>query len=140
MAVFADSDELNQVMENLWHRITADPSMSSQLLKTRMIVRFHYREPAGRLTVDCSDGEEMKISTGENDRKPVVEMFMKSNMAHEFWLGNVNVPVAILAGKIVSKGPVNKVLALLPVVKPAYAFYANIYEGVITKRNHKGTL
>jgi hypothetical protein len=77
----------------------------------------------------------MKISTGESDRKPMIEMFMKSNMAHEFWLGRVNVPVSILAGKIVSKGPVNKVLALLPVVKPAYAFYLDIYEGVIIKRN-----
>jgi hypothetical protein len=137
MAIFASTNELNEVMENLWARIKADPSMNNQLLKTGLIVRFHYREPAGRLTVDCSDGVEMKISTGESDRKPMIEMFMKSNMAHEFWLGNVNVPVSILAGKIVSKGPVNKVLALLPVVKPAYAFYLDVYEGVIIKRNDK---
>jgi hypothetical protein len=130
MSVFADADELNRVMESLWNKIRSEPSISEPLLATRMIVRFHYREPAGRLTIDCSDGVEMKISTGESDRKPTVEMFMKSNMAHEFWLGNVNVPVAILGGKIVSKGPVNKVLALLPVVKPANSFYLGIYQEV----------
>lgn len=137
MSIFANSDELNQVMETLWGRIRADDSLRNQLLESRLIVRFHYREPAGRLTVDCSDGREMKISTGENERKAMIEMFMKSNMAHEFWLGNVNVPVAILAGKIVSKGPVNKVLALLPVVKPAYSFYPDIYEGVVIRRNDR---
>jgi hypothetical protein len=55
-------------------------------------------------------------------------MFMKSDVAHEFWLGKINVPVAILSGKIVSKGPVQRALSLLPVVKPAYSMYPEIFE------------
>jgi hypothetical protein len=115
-------------MERLWNRIKADPDMSQQLLKSKMSVRFYYREPEGRLTLDCSDGKEMKIFIGENNIKPVVEMFMKSDVAHEFWLGKINVPVAILSGKIVSKGPVQRALSLLPVVKPAYLIYPEIFE------------
>src|SRR6516165_11085886 len=130
MAIFASSEELNEVMDKLWNRIKADPSMSKQLLQSKISVRFYYREPDGRLTLDCTDGKEMKISTGESNIKPVVEMFMKSDVAHEFWLGKVNVPVAILSGKIVSKGPVNRALSLLPVVKPAYAMYPEIFESI----------
>ncbi len=128
MAVFADTDELHQIMADLWTAIKSDDQMAAPLLSSRLIVTFHYREPDGRLTVDCSDGKEMVITAGECDRKPVVEMFMKSSVAHEFWLGKVNVPMALIQGKIVAKGPVNKALALLPAIKPAYGLYPSIIE------------
>ena len=134
MTVFASTEELNEVMEKLWNRIKADPDMSKKLIQSKLSVRFHYREPEGRLTLDCTDGKEMKITIGDDGVKPAVEMFMKSDVAHEFWLGRVNVPVAILSGKIVSKGPVNKALSLLPVVKPAYAMYPEIFESAKRKK------
>jgi hypothetical protein len=127
MPVYATTEELNAIMYELWTAIAHDPQMGPQLLQSKMIVQFHYREPEGRITVDCSDCTEMKIYTGECAIKPIVEMFMKSDVAHEFWLGKIGVPVAILTGKIVSKGPVNQALALLPVIKPAFNIYPDIY-------------
>ncbi|MBP9093105.1 hypothetical protein KBI23_18915 [bacterium] len=128
MAVFTDTDELHRVMTDLWAAIKNDKEMAAQLLTSRLIVTFHYREPDGRLTVDCSDGKEMVITVGDCNKKPVVEMFMKSSVAHDFWLGKVNVPLALIQGKIVSKGPVNKALALLPAIKPAYGLYPTVIE------------
>lgn len=126
MAVFSNSEELHRVMVDLWTAIKNDSAISKVLLGSRLIVQFHYREPEGRLTIDCSDGQDMKIYAGECDKKAIVEMFMKSDVAHEFWLGKINVPMALLQGKIVAKGPVNKALALLPAIKPAYALYPGI--------------
>jgi hypothetical protein len=130
MPFYSDTKELNEVMETLWDKIAKDDDMSKKLLDSKLIVRFNYREPEGRLTVDCSDGKTFKYTTGDTDAKPIVEMFMKADVAHEFWLGKVNVPIAILSGKIVSKGPTPRALALLPVVKPAYAMYPPIYENI----------
>lgn len=127
MAVYASTEELNAIMHELWTAIANDAQMGPKLLQSKMIAQFHYREPDGRVTVDCSGGDEIKIYTGDCDIKPIVEMFMKSDVAHEFWLGKVGVPVAILTGKIVSKGPVNQALALLPVIKPAFDLYPDIY-------------
>jgi hypothetical protein len=121
-------------MESLWAKISEDKEMSSKLLASRLVIRFNYREPAGHLLVDCSDGEHFYYTTGDADTKPVVEMFMRADVAHEFWLGRINVPVAILSGKIVSKGPTPLALALLPVVKPAGAIYPGVYEA--SKRLH----
>lgn len=128
MAVFTDTDELHRVMVDLWTSIKNDEKMAAPLLSSRLIVTFHYREPDGRLTVDCSDGQNMIIEAGDCNKKSVVEMFMKSSVAHEFWLGKVNVPLALIQGKIVAKGPVNKALALLPAIKPAYGLYPSIIE------------
>ena len=78
--------------------------------------------------IDCTDGQQMKVYVGHIDFKPIVEMFMSSDFAHDFWLGKVNLPLALIGGKIASKGPVNKALALLPVVKPAFDFYPQVYK------------
>lgn len=128
MSAFKDTEELNRVMLALWQAIETDMGMSGRLLQSKVSIRFYYREPESQLAIDCSDGEHMKIYVGNTDFKPIVEMFMKSDFAHDFWLGKINVPLALISGKIASKGPVNRALALLPVIKPAFALYPCIYE------------
>jgi SCP-2 sterol transfer family len=128
MAVFSDSEDLYKVMDELWKRISADPAMSKDLLKSKMVIRFVYREPDGWVTVDGSDGENIKVTLDYCETKPVVEMRMKSDFAHNFWLGKENVSMALMQGKIVSIGPVNKALALLPAVKPAFIIYNKVIE------------
>lgn len=126
MAVFQNTTDLYSAMEELWTWIKNDPEVSEKLLSSRLIVRFVYKNPEGSMTVDGSDGRELKISFGENDKEPLIEMLMNSDLAHQFWLGKVNPAVALMTGKIVSKGPVNRALALLPAVKPAYQIYPDI--------------
>jgi len=125
---FPNSEALHGVMQDLWNAIKGDKGMSEKLLSSKLAVRFHYREPEGTVTIDCRDGKEMKIHVAHCDIKPDVEMEMKSEVAHEFWLGKVSVPMAILTGKIVAKGPVQKALALLPAVSPAFKIYPDIYK------------
>jgi putative sterol carrier protein len=127
MSAFISTEELHRVMVELWQAIKADPDMSTKLLNSRLIAQFHYREPDGLITIDCSDGETVKIASGDSNIKPVVEMFMSSNVAHDFWTGKTSIPVSILTGKIVAKGPVSKALALVPAIKPAFAIYPDIY-------------
>jgi hypothetical protein len=129
MAVFSSTEELQEVMSLLWTEIKDSGDMAEKLIASKLIVQFRYREPEGLLTIDCSDGETMKIITGPTNIKPMIEMSMKADIAHEFWLGKVNVPMALMMGKIVSRGPTPKALALLPVIKPAYAIYPEVLEG-----------
>jgi len=128
MSVFSSTDELQLVMQDLWTQIKSTPEMCEKLVASRLIVQFRYREPEGLMTIDCSDGVDMVIHVGQTDIKPHIEMSMKADIAHEFWLGKVNVPMALMMGKIVSKGPTPKALALLPVIKPAYQIYPKVLE------------
>ncbi len=133
MAVFSSTEELYVVMEELWAWIKNNPEMSTELLKSKLVVRFIYKDPDGCLTIDGSDGEELRIICGDCDLKPDVLMQMQSDFAHQFWLGKVNVAGALISGKIVSKGPVNKALALLPAVKPAWLVYPEIVDAQLKK-------
>ena len=100
MPFFNDSDELGTVMKELWVTIADDSKISSPLLDSKLIVRFHYKEPDGQITIDCSDGENMVIEWGDCVKQPVVEMFMQADVAHKFWMGQVNVPMYLLNGKV----------------------------------------
>jgi len=51
-------------------------------------------------------------------------MTMKADVAHRFWLGRVNLLTAITRRQIVAKGPIPKILKLLPAIQPAYQKYA----------------
>lgn len=127
MAVFSSTSELQLVMADLWQEIKQNPEVCERLAASNLIVQFRYREPDGLITINCADGN-MNIHIGDTEVKPHIEMSMKADIAHDFWLGKVNLPMALMTGKIVSRGPTPKALALLPALKPAYKLYPKVLE------------
>ena len=55
--------------------------------------------------------------------EPEVKMWMEADTAHRFLLGKVNVTVALARGQIKAKGPVAKILKLVPLTKPVFPRY-----------------
>jgi putative sterol carrier protein len=53
-------------------------------------------------------------------------MTMDADTAHKFWLGKVNVTIAMARGQMKAKGPVAKILKLVPLVKPVFPRYRNM--------------
>ena len=60
--------------------------------------------------------------------EPEVVMTMEADTAHKFWLGKVNVTVALARGQMKAKGPVAKILKLVPLVKPVFPRYRAMLE------------
>ena len=126
MSVFASTDELQMVMADLWREIKATPDICDELVAAGLSVQFRYREPEGLITITCADGLDMRIQVGATGVKPHIEIFMKADVAHDFWLGKVNVPVALMLGKIVLRGSLSKALSLLSALKSACQLYPEI--------------
>ena len=55
-------------------------------------------------------------------------MSMAADTAHRFFLGHVNVTVALARGEIRARGPVAKILKLVPLVKPFFPRYEALLE------------
>ena len=60
--------------------------------------------------------------------EPEVVMTMDADTAHRFWLGKVNVTVALARGQMKAKGPVAKILKLVPLTKPVFPRYRALLE------------
>jgi len=70
-------------------------------------------------------GEEQpaQVDLGETTLHPEVVLQLDADTAHRFWLGRLNAAVALANGDIRTRGPVAKVLGLVPLVKPGFPRY-----------------
>ena len=128
MACFKDADEVYEFIGRLFQDLNEDEELSSKFKKANTIVQYRYTEPDSQITVKIMDGEEGRVDLGETDLEPEVVMTMTADTAHEFWLGQVNVTVALARGRIGAKGPVAKILKLVPLVKPVFPRYRAMLE------------
>jgi putative sterol carrier protein len=122
MATFENSEKLKEVLGGFFEYLTNDQDMRKKLLDSKMIMKFVYSDPPLAITIDLS-GETPVFTFNDAEKKPEVEMSMKADTAHRFWYGKVNLVMALARREMVAKGPIPKLLKLLPVIKPAYNLY-----------------
>ena len=122
MAVFESGKKFEDVLGGFFNLLADTPLVADKLLKSDLIIRFNYTDPDCVLTIDCS-GDKMDVRPGDTETKAIVEMKMKTDIANKFWYGKVNLTMALTRRQMVAKGPVPKILKLLPAIKPSYAMY-----------------
>ena len=123
MAYFKDPDEVYQFIGKLFEDLADDQELGPKFRKANTIVQYQYRNPESTITVKMIDGEDGQVDMGDTSLEPEVVMSMEADTAHKFWLGKVNVTVALARGQIKAKGPVAKILKLVPLTKPVFPRY-----------------
>ena len=123
MAYFKDAQEVYDIIGKLFVDIAADEELAPKFRKANTIVQYAYREPESTITVRLQEGQRSDVDFGETEMEPEVTMTMEADTAHRFWLGQVNVTVALARGQIKAKGPVAKILKLVPLTKPILPRY-----------------
>ena len=123
MAYFKDAAEVYRYIGRLFEQLAEDEELAPKFRKANTIVQYRYREPESQITVKLIEGEEGKVDCGATNMEPEVVMTMEADTAHRFWLGKVNVTVALARGQIKAKGPVAKILKLVPLTKPVFPRY-----------------
>ncbi len=122
MAVFENHEIFKKVIVGFFNLLGDTPQVADKLMASKMVIRFIYSDPDLAVVVDCS-GDKVDVRPDDMDTKVVVEMSMKADVAHKFWFGKVNLTMALTRRQMVAKGPVPKILKLLPAIKPSYAMY-----------------
>ena len=123
MAYFKDAQEVYDIIGKLFVDIASDEELAPKFRKANTIVQYAYREPESTITVRLQEGQHSDVDFGETEMEPEVTMTMEADTAHRFWLGQVNVTVALARGQIKAKGPVAKILKLVPLTKPILPRY-----------------
>jgi putative sterol carrier protein len=128
LAYFKDADEVYQFIGKLFEDLAEDDELAPKFRKANTIVQYQYRNPESTITVRLQEGEEGQVDLGDTNMEPEVVMSMEADTAHKFWLGKVNVTVALARGQMKAKGPVAKILKLVPLVKPVFPRYRKMLE------------
>lgn len=127
MGMFKTTEEFEKVIGGFFQLVGNTPLIADKLLESKMVIRFTYTDPDLVVVVDCA-GDKAEVRAHDTETKAIVEMSMTSDIAHRFWFGMVNLTKALTRKEMVAKGPIPKVLKLLPAIKPAYAMYPQYLE------------
>lgn len=120
---FKDEQEVYRHLGRLFQDLVEDDVLFPLLQQADTVVRVGLRNPTAQITLKMKLGETGQVDLGPTELVPEVVMIMGADLAHDFWLGKVNVTVALARRQIMAKGPVAKILKLLPVIEPSFHRY-----------------
>lgn len=124
MPVFQNTEKMYEVLGELFNVLLSDKTAREKFLESDIIIKFDIHDPSGQIWISNEDGG--KVICGSTQLKPTIEMSLSGDSCHKFWLQELTMPVALAKGLIKAKGPMPKVIKLLPLLKPAYEAYPEI--------------
>jgi len=126
VAAFTDEAEVYEFLGGVFRRGMQDPALVAKLKPSGVVLRITYTDPAAVITVDMTNAELFE-GAGLGP-EPNVELFMTADTGNKFWLGKVVLPVALAKGQVRAKGPVAKLLKVLPLAKGLFGPYRESLE------------
>jgi hypothetical protein len=128
VGAFSDEAEVYEFLGGVFRRGLDDEALVAKLRLSGVVLRVTYSDPEAVITVDMPNSE---IHEGAgNGPVPNVELFMTADTGNRFWLGKVVLPVAMAKGQVRAKGPIAKLLKVLPLAKPLFGPYREHLEAV----------
>lgn len=123
MSYYKNTEQLYNILVPFFNDLMNNPEIGPKVVASGLIIKFIYHDPEGVIIIHLPNEE---IIQGDREEiKPDVIMSMNSDVAHRFWLGKVNLVAALTKGDIRAKGPIPKIMKLIPIIKGAYAIYKN---------------
>lgn len=119
MSLFKDTNHMYEFLEDLWKHIVFEAGLGEKMREYGVTYKYILTEPDGYLFVDSDN-----VITGEAANKDaVITMELSGDTVVKFWTKQLSLPVALATRKIKSKGPIPKVLKMLPALKPVFEIF-----------------
>ncbi|CAM3704275.1 SCP2 sterol-binding domain-containing protein [Smaragdicoccus niigatensis] len=125
MTYFADAAEVYKYLGGAFRTANTTPGAGEQLRAADIVLRLDYTSPESSLTVVLKE-PAIEVVEGDSDLTPDVRMSMSADNANMFWRGEYNVAVGLAKGEVKAKGPVSKILKLIPAAKPVFPLYRDL--------------
>jgi len=122
MSVFESTEKMYETLGELFNVLLSDETVGPKIKEQNIVIRFIVTEPNGEIWI-LPDKVVCGVPEGI---KETITMTLSGDTAHNFWLKKVSMPIALAKGLIKAKGPLPKVLKLLPLLNPAYKAYPEI--------------
>lgn len=124
MATFSSQKEAEEILGDFMNHIATDPDLRPKFVAAATSFRANYADPDVVVSmVTTQDPPVIKIGDQARAESVDVDMFMTSDDGHKFWLGELNIPMAMARKKIKIEGSVQTLLKLLPAMQPAFGMY-----------------
>ena len=132
MPIFETADQLYTCFGGLLERMESQVEIQRGLESVDLTIRFTFTDPAATMSLILNCGDQ-SIYYGECKSRPDLELAMTGDVAHRFWMGEINVMAAIAKRQIVFSGSFSKMLNLAPLIKGAIKIYPQHFQDFCAK-------
>ena len=87
-----------------------------------LTLQMYYADPPSKLTVNFKQ-PKIEVIDDNDDNDADVKLYMPADLADKYWRGEYNLAVGLAKGQVKAKGPVNKILKLVPLTRPLFPIY-----------------
>ena len=124
MPYFNDADEALKYLGGVF-RAANDTEVGPKLASAEIDLQVYYSDPEAKVLIKMRDGKVEVFDEEENDDADV-KLYMPADIGDKFWRGEYNLAVGLAKGQVKAKGPVNKILKLVPLTKPLFPIYRDL--------------
>jgi hypothetical protein len=123
MGAFRDAREVYDLIGTTLEELLRDPALTWRLREVDTSVRVDYRDPDASITVTMRRDEPVRVGYGPLAGPAEVRLTAPADVGHSFWLGELNLTIALARGDMRARGPVWKILRLAPLARAAFPRY-----------------
>ena len=124
MSYFTDADDVYRYLGGVF-RVAADTEVGPKLASADIDLQVYYSDPDAKVLIRMH-GDNIEVEDGADNEDADVKLFMPADIGDRYWRGEYNLAVGLAKGQVRAKGPVNKILRLVPLTRPIFPMYREI--------------
>jgi putative sterol carrier protein len=121
MGTFSSPQEVYDTVGAFLAELALDSEVRPKFVSANTSFHVIYSDPECEMVMDCTT-DPPTVTCGE-PRESEITLVMSADDGHRFWLGELNMAIALAKGRVKVRGPVSKVMKLLPAMRPAFPKY-----------------
>ena len=122
MAFFSSADEVYEYVGGVFRLAADHPDIGPKMAAADVTLQIYYSDPESKVTIHFHE-PKLTVDDGGDNPNADVKLFMPADIADKYWRGEYNLAVGLAKGQVKAKGPVNKILKLVPLTKPLFPMY-----------------
>jgi hypothetical protein len=125
MAHFETDTEVYERLGGIFRTLVGDAARLEQLRQADAVVQFAFRAPDATVTLDVRAGRPPQVDLGATELRPELVLAMDADTGHALLHGEVSPTIALARGQVRTKGPVGKLLRVLPAAVASHELEAD---------------
>jgi hypothetical protein len=124
MTYYTNADEIYKYLGGVF-RAANDTEVGPKLKGADIDLQIYYTDPDATMTVRLRE-PSIEVVDGAENPDADIKLYMPADIGNKFWRGEYNLGVGLAKGQVKAKGPVNKILKLVPLTKPLFPVYREL--------------
>ena len=123
MATFANAQQVYDTIGLFLDQLTKDPEIGPKFVAADTSFLINYTDPECSMLMDATVNPPVMTMNPDPATATEITLGMAADDGHAFWMGELNMALALAKGKVKVSGPIAKIMKLLPAMRPAFPRY-----------------